>query len=104
MAVLVIAEVEGQNEELYDAMIAVLGPMLRQAKGFIAQGAGPAGPGSPGRDVWRGFEVWESAADATRFFAQYVHPNLPPGVKPRRTLVELHSLVLAGSAPLAPSR
>ena len=102
MAVLVIAEVEGQTEELYDGMIAVLGPILRQAKGFIAQGAGPAGPG---RSVWRGFEVWETAADATRFFAQYVHPNLPPGVKPKRTLVELHSLVLPSeSAPLAPAR
>ena len=102
MAVLVIAEVEGQNEELYDAMIAVLGPMLRQANGFIAQGAGPAGPGG---DVWRGFEVWESAADATQFFAKYVHPNLPPSVKPRRTLVELHSLVLpSASAPLARAR
>jgi len=92
MAVLVIAEVEGQTEELYDGIIAVLGPRLRQAKGFIAQGAGPAG------NVWRTFEVWETAADATQFFAQHIHPNLPPGVKPRRTLIELHSLVLAGSA------
>jgi len=101
MAVLVIAEVEGQTEELYDGMIAVLGPILRRAKGFIAQGAGPGGAGS---DAWRGFEVWETAADATRFFAQYVHPNLPPGVKPKRTLVELHSLVLPESAPLAPAK
>jgi hypothetical protein len=89
MAVLVIADVQGQTEEKYDSMLAVLGPVLRQAKGFIAHGAGPAGNG------WRTFEVWESQADATQFFATYVHPNLPEGVKPKRTLVELHSLVLA---------
>ena len=89
MAVLVIAEVQGQTQEKYDGMLAALGPALRQAKGFIAHGAGPA------REGWRTFEVWESQADATQFFAKFVQPNLPEGVKPQRTLVELHSLVMA---------
>jgi hypothetical protein len=88
MAVLVFAEVEGQTQEKYDGMIEILGPALRQAKGFIAHGAGPA------RDGWRTFEVWDSQADATQFFAKFVQPNLPEGVRPKRTLVELHSLVL----------
>jgi hypothetical protein len=83
MAVLIVAEVEGQTQEKYDGMLDAMGETLRQAKGFIAHGAGPAGDG------WRTFEVWESAADATRFFAAYVHPNMPEGVKPKRTLVEL---------------
>jgi hypothetical protein len=98
MAVLVIAEVQGQTQEKYDGMLAVLEPALRQAKGFIAHGAGPAGGG------WRTFEVWESQADATQFFARYIHPNLPAGITPRRTLVELHSLVLGPAAadPVAP--
>ena len=91
MAVLVVAEVRGQTQEKYDRMLEVLGSALRQAKGFIAHGAGPSG------DVWQTFEVWESQADATRFFAKYVHPNLPEGVTPKRTLVELHSLVLPGA-------
>jgi hypothetical protein len=89
MAVLVIAEAEGQTQERYDNMLNLLSPALLQAEGFIAHGAGPSGAS------WRTFEVWESQADATRFFATYVHPNLPPGVKPKRTLIELHSLVLA---------
>ena len=89
MAVLVTADVPGQTQEKYDHMLAVLGPALRQAKGFIAHGAGPSGDG------WRSFEIWESREDATQFFAKYIHPNLPEGIKPQRTLLELHSLVKA---------
>ena len=89
MAVLVTADVPGQTLEGYDRMIAALTPALQQAKGFIAQGAGPVSDG------WRVFEIWESQADATEFFAKYIHPNLPAGVKPKRTLLELHSLVMA---------
>ena len=37
--------------------------------------------------------------DATRFFATYVHPALPPDVRPKRTLVELRALVL-GQMPM----
>jgi hypothetical protein len=92
MAVLIVAEVAGQTHEKYDRMLAVLGPVLRSAKGFIAHGAGPAGDG------WRTFEVWESSADATRFFADYIHPNLPAGVKPKRTVTELHSLIVGDLA------
>ena len=40
-------------------------------------------------------EIWESAKDATEFFAKYVDPNLPPGVKPKRRFMELHSLIRA---------
>ena len=43
MAVLVTAEVPGQTQEGYEQMIAALSPALKQAKGFIAQGAGPMG-------------------------------------------------------------
>jgi len=87
MAVLVTAEVPGQTVEGYDAMLAGLEGPIRAAKGFIAHGAGPDG------ETWRVFEVWESGKDAADFFAQYVAPNLPPGVKPRRTVLELHALV-----------
>ena len=87
MAVLITAEVPGQTQEKYDRMLAVLAPLLREAKGFIAHGAGPSGDG------WRSFEIWETQEDATQFFAQHIHPNLPPGIKPKRTLLQLHSLV-----------
>ena len=89
MAVLITADVPGQTEEKYDQMLAVLEPMLREAKGFIAHGAGPVG------DHWRSFEIWDTPEDATQFFAKYIHPNLPPGIKPQRTLLQLHRLVQA---------
>jgi hypothetical protein len=89
MAVLVTAEVPGQTQEKYDRMLDVLGPALRQAKGFIAHGGGPSGNG------FRCFEIWESQEDATQFFATHIHPNLPEGIKPIRTLLQLHSLVTA---------
>jgi hypothetical protein len=69
-------------------MLAGLEPLIRQAKGFIAHGGGPSG------DSWQIVELWETAADATDFFAKYVQPSLPPGVKPKRTYLELHRLVL----------
>jgi len=87
MAVLVTADVSGQTKEGYEGMLAVLSPLLNQAKGFIAHGAGPLGDG------WRVFEIWESQEDATQFFAKYIHPNLPEGVKPKRSILELHSLI-----------
>jgi quinol monooxygenase YgiN len=88
MAVLVTAHVENQTEEGWDKVFAMLGPAMRQAKGFIAVGGGNS------HDGWRTFEIWESAQDATEFFAKYVRPNLPPAVKPHRSIVELRSLLM----------
>ncbi len=87
MAVLMIADVDGQTPEMYDGMLAQLGEPMRRAKGFISHLAGPNGDG------WRVIEVWETKEDATKFFAEAVQPNLPPGVKPRRSLHEVHALV-----------
>jgi hypothetical protein len=65
-----------------------LRPLLEQARGFIAHGAGMSAEG------WRVFEVWETQQEATTFFATHIHPNLPPGVTPKRTYLELHSLMV----------
>lgn len=89
MAVLIVATVENQSRELYDGMLAVLEPLLLAAPGFIAHGAGPSAAG------WQTFEIWATPGDATRFFATHIHPLLPPGVRPKRTLVDLHSLIIA---------
>lgn len=89
MAVLVIAEVDGQTREGYEGMLSVLEPLMRQSTGFIAHGGGLRIGGG-----WMTFEIWDSQADATAFFAKYVHPNIPSGVRPRRALVELHALVM----------
>jgi len=88
MPVLITAVVPGQTQEGYDATMAILRPLLEQAKGFIAHGAGMSPEG------WRVFEIWDTQQDATMFFAKYIHPNLPPGVTPQRTYLELHSLVV----------
>ena len=89
MAVLVIADAIEQTDDTYDDMLEHVRPALLEADGFIAHGAWPAGG-----DGWLTFEIWETAMDATRFFATYVRPQLPPGVHPKRTLVELHALLL----------
>lgn len=91
MAVLVIAEVDGQTTEGYDGMLSAIEPALRDARGFIAHGAGPGPRG------WRTFEVWDTAEDAAAFFARHVHRHLPDGVRPHRTMVTLHRLIQADS-------
>jgi hypothetical protein len=92
MAILITALVPGQTAEGYDAALAVLRPLLDQAPGFIAHGAGMSPEG------WRVFEVWETQEAATSFFANHIRPQLPPGVTPKRTYLGLHSLVLRGAA------
>ncbi|GAB4483740.1 MAG: hypothetical protein OHK0044_33140 [Burkholderiaceae bacterium] len=87
MAVIVMADVHGQTEAGYDGMLKVLADPIRQAEGFVLHSAYCV----DGR--WHVFEVWRSKADADRFFARHVAPHLPPGVRPKRTVVEAHSLV-----------
>ncbi|HEY7285451.1 MAG TPA: hypothetical protein VH497_08420 [Vicinamibacterales bacterium] len=89
MAVLVTAEVHGQTAEGFAEMVSALEPALRQSKGFIAVGGGMS------QDGWKTFELWESQEDATQFFAKFVHPNLPDGIKPRRSMLQLNTLVKA---------
>lgn len=89
MAVLITADVPGQTEEGLAQMMAVLEPVLRQTKGFIAVGHGFVNGGL------KVFEVWESSEDATKFFAEHIHPMLPPGITPARSYVNLCSLVMA---------
>ena len=87
MPVMVTADVPGQTPEGYDGMLANLEPLIRRAPGFVMHGAYSDG------GVWKVFEIWETKQQATDFFAKYVHPHLPPGVKPRREVHELHALV-----------
>lgn len=89
MAVLVIAEVPGQTQEGFDGLIGEmgLGEALRQAPGFILT------TGFSVNGTWQTLEVWESAKDAAQFFAKVIQPNLPPGLKPKRIMHELRTLV-----------
>ena len=87
MAILMMADIPGQTKDGYDGLLAALGAPMRQAKGFIAHFAAETDTG------WQCMELWDTSEDATNFFAAHVKPNLPEGIKPKRTLTELHSLV-----------
>jgi hypothetical protein len=87
MAVLVTAEVPGQTEQGYDGMLAALGSRLKQAPGFVLHTAYPVEGG------WRVLEVWDSKTHANEWYAKNVAPNLPPGVYPKRSVQDLHSLL-----------
>ena len=93
MPVLITAVVPGQTQQGYDGAMTALKPLLEQAEGFIAHGAGMSTEG------WRVFEIWESEKQATDFFARHIRPNLPPGVTPKRTYLDLHSLMVRGQNP-----
>jgi quinol monooxygenase YgiN len=84
MAVLMIGEVKGQTKEGFDSMLAAIGETMRQAPGFIMLS------GHAIEDGWRVIEVWQSKAEASKWFAEYVAPNLPPGIQPKRQFQELH--------------
>jgi quinol monooxygenase YgiN len=87
MAVLVTAEVQGQTQLGYDGMFSVLSDGLKQAPGFVLHTAHPIEGG------WRIIEVWNSKAEANQYFAKNVAPDLPPGIHPKRSVQELHSLL-----------
>jgi quinol monooxygenase YgiN len=87
MTVLVTAEVQGQTRQGYEGMFAALSDGLKQAPGFVLHTAHPIEGG------WRIIEVWMSKAEADQFFTRSVVPHLPPGIHPKRSVQELHSLL-----------
>ena len=87
MAVLVTAEVAGQTQQGYDGMLSALGSALKEAPGFILHTAFPVEGG------WRVLEMWDSKRQADEWYAKSVAPNLPPGIRPKRAVQELHCLV-----------
>jgi quinol monooxygenase YgiN len=89
MTVLVTAEVAGQTQQGHDGMLGALAGSIRAAPGFVLHTAHPVEGG------WRVIEVWEKKDAANQFFATHVAPNLPSGIRPKRTVQELHSLVKA---------
>ena len=85
--VMIVADVPGQDRAGYDAMRRALGDVLRRAPGLILHTAHPVAEG------WRVVEVWETKREADRFFADEVAPRLPAGIRPKRSVVELHAVV-----------
>ena len=89
MTVIVMADVQGQTQAGYDGMLNVLAERARQAPGFVLHSAYVVD------GQWRVVEVWQSKTEADQFFAAQVAPHLPPGVRPKRSVFEAHSLVTA---------
>jgi quinol monooxygenase YgiN len=87
MTVIVIADVQGQTAAGYDGMFQALAEPTRQATGFVLHSAYQVD------GLWRVVEVWDSKAEANQFFARHVAAQLPPGVRPKRAVFELHSLI-----------
>ena len=81
------AENDKLTREAYDGMLAALREVMQSSPGFVAH----MGWSTP--EGWRVVEIWRTSADANQFFAKHVHPNLPPGAKPKRSVHELHALL-----------
>jgi hypothetical protein len=79
--------VPGQTREGYEAIRVNLGPVLKAAVGLIFHTAHEIEGG------WRIVEIWETARDGNDFFAKVLHPNLPPGIRPQRKVVEVSDLI-----------
>jgi quinol monooxygenase YgiN len=97
MSVLITAEVRGQTAQGYDNMLAVLAAPLQQAPGFVLHTSHAT------EDGWRVIEVWESKAQSDHFFATFVAPQLPPGIRPKRSVQPLHHVAVQAVAIMSPS-
>jgi hypothetical protein len=87
MAALVIADMK-ISVETYDQVAKGIGEAMKHAPGFLMHFVGKTPEG------WRVFEVWNSSKEANRFFADEIHPNIPADQQPKRTVVELHNIIL----------
>jgi hypothetical protein len=87
MAVLVSSKVAGQTKEGYDGVLIAVSEHIKKAPGFIMQCAYQA------EDGWHVSEIWKSKEQADQWFAQYVVPNIPPGVHPKRSYRELYNVI-----------
>lgn len=94
MAVLILSKVKGQTKEGYDSVLAAVSEHVKNADGFIFHGA------HPGEGEWQVVEVWETKAQADKWFGKYVVPNLPPGIHPKRNYFELYTAMTAPPASL----
>jgi quinol monooxygenase YgiN len=87
MAILISTKVKGQTTEGYNSVLAAVKESVMNADGFIMHCA------HPDDGEWKVYELWQSKEQADRWFAATVVPNLPPGIHPKRSYTDLHSLL-----------
>ena len=88
MAVHVTIAVTGLDEVVYDQMVPLLHPLLKQQPGFIIH-VGYATP-----DGFAVGEVWDSKEQHEVWFNANVAPNLPSGDAVSIEYIDLHAVVL----------
>lgn len=88
MAILLTTNIQDQTKEGYDQVSVFLHQIIKKAPGFILHISYGTEDG-----VWHILEVWNSKKESDEFFAKNVAPNLPQGIIPKRSYIELHSLV-----------
>ncbi len=98
MAIMLVFELQGMNQEKYDEVMKALGyhPKPKWPKGFVSHAAG-AGPNG-----WTVVDVWESEADFTSFQQNELVPAFQKvGVQgePKVTVIPLHFKYAAAAAP-----
>ena len=98
MAVLVKSIVKGQTTEGYNNVLNAVRESLEHAPGFIVHFA------HPDEEAWSVYDVWESKAQADEWFGKFIVPNLPAGIHPKRTYVELHAIVPRSASIKDPNR
>lgn len=89
MAVLISVKVKNQTQEGYDNVLNLVREPVKKAPGFILHCAHPV------EDGWQLIEVWQTKKEADEWYAKYVTPHLPPGIHPKRSYQELHSMLTA---------
>ena len=94
MAVLIISKVKGQTTEGYNAVLSTVRQVLEEAPGFISHFA------HADEGHWSVYEIWNSKAEADKWFGKYIVPNLPAGIHPKRTYQELHTFVAANASAI----
>ena len=94
MAILISSMVKGQTQEGYDGVMKMVRESIKKAPGFVMHCAYPS------EGCWLLTEVWNSKSEADKWFGEVVVPNLPAGIRPKRSYQELHSLVTPNEDPV----
>ncbi len=86
MAVMVVSQLDGFTQEMYDGVADQVLDQIVSAKGFIAHFGGPLSNG------WEVTEIWETKQDQEAWFNDVILPKMPADApRPQETVFEVHN-------------
>lgn len=88
MPILMTARISGQTREGYQQVIDAVSAAYVAAPGFVLHMSHPIDD-----DGWCVMDVWHTREQFQQFFAEHVVPRLPPTLRPKIELVELHDVL-----------